>query len=60
MENIKSGTNADWEVVLMHEKPQTLAALPGIIAFYKKQGYKFVVYNEANHFQLNFQNDIRM
>ncbi|WP_368668779.1 polysaccharide deacetylase family protein [Sporosarcina sp. 6E9] len=59
-ENIKKGTNADTEVVLMHEKPQTLAALPEIIKFYKKQGYKFVVYDEANHFYLNFQNDKRM
>ena len=60
IESIKSGTNADIEVVLMHEKPQTLAALPGIIAFYREQGYKFVVYDEANHFELNFQNDIRL
>ena len=60
IESIKSGTNADIEVVLMHEKPQTLAALPGIIAFYREQGYTFVVYDEANHFELNFQNDIRL
>jgi len=60
IENIKNGTNSDREVVLMHEKPQTLAALPGIIEFYKNQGYKFVVYDETNHFYLNFQNDIRM
>ncbi|WP_371514630.1 polysaccharide deacetylase family protein [Solibacillus sp. R5-41] len=60
IENIKSSTNSDREVVLMHEKPQTLEALPGIIAFYREQGYKFVVYDEANHFSLNFQNDVRM
>ncbi len=60
IEAIKNGTNSDREVVLMHEKPQTLAALPGIIQFYKEQGYKFVVYDEENHFYLNFQNDIRM
>lgn len=60
IESIKNGTNSDREVVLMHEKPQTLAALPGIIEFYKQQGYKFVVYDEANHFYLNFQNDTRM
>lgn len=60
IENIKNGTNADREVVLMHEKPQTLAVLPGIIAFYREQGYTFVVYDEANHFELNFQNDGRM
>jgi len=60
VESIKNGTNSDREVVLMHEKPQTLAALPQIIEFYKTQGYQFVVYDEANHFYLNFQNDIRM
>lgn len=60
IENIKNGTNTNKEVVLMHEKPQTLAALPGIIAFYKELGYEFVVYDEANHFDLNFQNDERL
>ncbi|MHA0856518.1 polysaccharide deacetylase family protein [Paenibacillus sp. CMAA1364] len=60
VENIKKGTKKDREVVLMHEKPQTLAALPEIISFYKKQGYTFVVYDETNHFALNFQNDMRL
>lgn len=60
IENIKNSTNTDREIVLMHEKPQTLAALPGIIAFYKELGYEFVVYDEANHFDLNFQNDRRL
>ena len=60
VETIKNETNVDIEVVLMHEKIQTLQALPEIIAFYKEQGYKFVVYNDADHFELNFQNDIRL
>lgn len=60
IENIKNGTHTNKEVVLMHEKPQTLAALPGIIAFYKELGYEFVVYDEAHHFDLNFQNDERL
>lgn len=60
IENIKNGTKTDREVVLMHEKPQTLAALPEIIAFYKELGYEFVVYDEADHFDLNFQNDKRL
>lgn len=59
-QNIISGTNSDREVVLLHEHPQSLAALPDIIAFYKEQGYKFVVYDEDNHFDLNFQNDARL
>lgn len=60
IENIKIGTTTDREVVLMHEHAQTLAALPGIIAFYKEQGYEFVVYDEEDHFDLNFQNDERL
>ncbi len=60
IENIKSGTKSNKEVVLMHERPQTLLALPGIIKFFKEQGYQFVVYDEANHFDLNFQNDSRL
>ena len=60
VETIKKGTKNDIEVVLMHEKIQTLQALPEIIAFYREQGYKFGVYNDADHFELNFQNDIRL
>ncbi len=58
IENIKRGTTTDREIVLMHEKPQTLAALPEIIQFYREQGFEFAVYNDAHHFVLNFQNDV--
>ncbi|MGF2772136.1 polysaccharide deacetylase family protein [Bacillus cereus] len=60
IENVKRTTTEDVEVVLMHEKPQTLQALPEIIKFYKEKGYEFRVYNEADHFQLNFQKDQRL
>ncbi len=50
----------DVEVVLMHEKAQTLQALPEIIKFYKEKGYEFGVYNDADHFRLNFQKDQRL
>nr|WP_228548409.1 polysaccharide deacetylase family protein [Sporosarcina obsidiansis] len=60
IENIKHGTNEDKEIILMHEKTQTLAVLPEIINFYKEQGYHFAIYDEADHFVLNFQNDIRL
>ncbi|MGE7882875.1 polysaccharide deacetylase family protein [Bacillus sp. NPDC094077] len=59
-ENVKKQTTEDVEVVLMHEKPQTLQALPEIIKFYKEQGYEFGVYNDADHFRLNFQKDQRL
>ncbi|PWN12399.1 peptidoglycan-N-acetylglucosamine deacetylase [Bacillus thuringiensis] len=60
IENVKRTTTEDVEVVLMHEKPQTLQALPEIIKFYKEKGYEFGLYNEADHFQLNFQKDQRL
>ncbi|TQR36079.1 polysaccharide deacetylase [Lysinibacillus sphaericus] len=60
IENVKKQTTDDLEVVLMHEKPQTLQALPEIIKFYKEQGYEFGVYNDANHFYLNFLKDHRL
>ncbi|PFM38941.1 polysaccharide deacetylase family protein [Bacillus cereus] len=59
-ENVKKQTTKDIEVVLMHEKPQTLQALPEIIKFYKEKGYEFGVYNDADHFHLNFQKDQRL
>lgn len=60
IETIKKETKFDVEVVLLHEKPQTLKALPGIIKFYRDQGYEFVVYDDENHFELNFQGDVRL
>ncbi|HFJ9429156.1 polysaccharide deacetylase [Bacillus cereus] len=60
IENVKRTTTEDVEVVLMHEKLQTLQALLEIIKFYKEKGYEFGVYNEADHFQLNFQKDQRL
>ncbi|WP_071396350.1 polysaccharide deacetylase family protein [Bacillus tuaregi] len=58
--NIKNQTTEKVEVILMHEKSQTLQALPDIIQFYKEQGYEFGVYNEENHLQVNFLNDQRI
>ncbi|MGG4495480.1 polysaccharide deacetylase family protein [Brevibacillus reuszeri] len=60
VENIKKATKVDLEVVLMHEKPQTLQVLPEIIAFYQEKGYRFGVYTDAAHFHLNFQKDDRL
>ncbi|WP_229106859.1 polysaccharide deacetylase family protein [Paenibacillus sp. 1001270B_150601_E10] len=60
VENIKIATKNDIEVVLMHEMPQTLQALPEIIAFYQQEGYSFAVYDAAKHFHLNFLEDHRL
>lgn len=60
IENVKKATVNDVEVVLMHEKPQTLQALPEIIKYYKDKGYEFGVYQDVDHFHLNFQKDARL
>ncbi|HDR6822756.1 polysaccharide deacetylase family protein [Bacillus thuringiensis] len=60
VKNVKKQTTEDVEVVLMHEKQQTLEALPEIIKFYKEKGYEFGVYNDDDHFHLNFQKDHRL
>lgn len=60
VENIKKGTTDDIEVILVHEKPQTLQALPEIIKYYKEKGYEFGVYQDVDHFHLNFQKDARL
>ncbi|MDU5145803.1 MAG: polysaccharide deacetylase family protein [Paenibacillus dendritiformis] len=60
VQNIKKATTDELEVVLMHEKPQTLQVLPEIIAFYQQEGYSFGVYDDAKHFHLNFQKDHRL
>ncbi|TBX37874.1 polysaccharide deacetylase [Bacillus thuringiensis] len=60
IENVKKSTTDDVEVVLMHEKAQTLQVLPQIIKFYKEKGYEFGVYNDADHFHLNFEKDTRL
>jgi len=57
VQNIKQDTTSDKEIVLMHEKSQTLEALPEVLNFFKDQGYVFGVYNDASHFVMNFQND---
>ncbi len=58
--NIQNGTTSDREVILMHEKKQTLEVLPRVIQYLKEQGYEFMVYEDTNHFMLNFQNDARL
>lgn len=60
MDAIKSSTTKDVEIVLMHEKEQTLKLLPQIIAFFKEQGYEFGVYSEQHHFPNNFMSDDRL
>lgn len=59
LEIIEAETTKDVEVILMHEKEQTLKLLPSIIAYLKDQGYGFEVYRDQNHFPNNFLSDNR-
>ncbi|MFD3447954.1 polysaccharide deacetylase family protein [Microbacteriaceae bacterium 4G12] len=58
--NVLSNANKEREVILMHEKEQTVQALPAIIDGLRKKGYEFEVYDEASHFSLNFWHDNRL
>ncbi len=42
------------EIILLHEQPQTLRALPAIVAGLKKKGYQFSIYDEDFHVPYNF------
>lgn len=48
------------EVILMHEKSQTVQALQRIIDDLRNKGYEFEVYDESSHFPLNFWKDNRI
>ncbi|MFF2449416.1 polysaccharide deacetylase family protein [Neobacillus sp. NPDC058068] len=57
---IETATTEDVEVILMHEKEQTLKLLPKIITFFKERGYEFEVYSDLKHFPINFLSDNRL
>lgn len=60
MEVFETAPMGDVEVILMHEKEQTLKLLPQIIAFLKDQGYEFGVYSDQAHITNNFYSDERL
>jgi peptidoglycan/xylan/chitin deacetylase (PgdA/CDA1 family) len=57
---VLSKVSKNVEVILLHEKEQSLQALPAIIEGLQNKGYDFEVYNENAHFSLNFWHDNRM
>ncbi|WP_410768665.1 polysaccharide deacetylase family protein [Fontibacillus sp. BL9] len=60
IQEIKRQVHRDTEVILMHEKSQTVQALPEIIEYLKKKGYSFAVYKPDQHFSVNFAKDERL
>lgn len=60
IQNVLAQSTDNQEVILLHEKSQTVQALPAILDGLKNNGYDFEVYQEASHFPLNFWNDNRL
>lgn len=57
---VKRQVHRDTEVILMHEKSQTVQALPEIIDYLQKKGYAFAVYKPEQHISVNFAKDTRL
>ncbi len=57
---IQRGAHRDIEVILMHERKQTVEALLQILKLLRAKGYEFEVYNPNEHMVVNFSHDPRL
>ncbi|MNM98016.1 Peptidoglycan-N-acetylglucosamine deacetylase [compost metagenome] len=57
---VKRQVDQDTEVILMHEKSQTVQILPKVIDYLSNKGYAFAVYKPNQHFPVNFAKDERL
>ncbi|MBA9084000.1 peptidoglycan/xylan/chitin deacetylase (PgdA/CDA1 family) [Fontibacillus solani] len=60
LQEVKRQVDQDTEVILMHEKSQTVEALPKIIDYLHNKGYAFAVYKPNQHISVNFAKDERL
>ncbi len=60
IEQISGKLSRQKEVILLHEREQTIAALPGIIKLLKDSGYKIEAYDPNKHSVVNFKDDQRL
>lgn len=60
VESIKRQVHNDVEVILLHDRETTIQALPEIISYLRSKNYTFKVYDEDEHFMVNFWNDNRL
>ncbi|MNW49393.1 Peptidoglycan-N-acetylglucosamine deacetylase [compost metagenome] len=60
LQEVKRQVHRDTEVILMHEKAQTVDILPKVIDYLHNKGYAFAVYKPAQHFPVNFAKDERL
>lgn len=59
VKNVINQSGRNVEVILMHDSAVTVKALPGIIAFLRKNGYEILPYSPDYHVEVNFWNDAR-
>lgn len=57
---VKKHLTLNTEVILMHEREQTIKVLPQIIEYAQKKGYSFAVYKPDHHLSVNFAKDKRL
>ncbi|MGZ7441566.1 polysaccharide deacetylase family protein [Paenibacillus sp. TH7-28] len=60
LKEVKRQVHRDTEVILMHEKAQTVEILPEVIEYLQKKGYAFAVYKPNQHVSVNFAKDPRL
>lgn len=60
LQQVKKQVHRDREVILMHERSQTVKILPDVISYLKSKGYTFAVYKPDQHFSVNFAKDNRL
>lgn len=60
LKEVKQQIRRDREVILLHEKSQTVEILPDLIEYLHNKGYSFAVYKPDQHFTVNFYNDDRL
>ncbi|WP_293200955.1 polysaccharide deacetylase family protein [Paenibacillus sp.] len=57
---VSNSVHRDKEVILMHEREQTVQALPSIMTLLEDRGYEFEVYEPNAHWVVNFSGDTRL
>lgn len=57
---VKNQLTEDVEVILMHDRKQTVQMLQPVIDYIRSQGYEFEAYDPNAHFVCNFHHDDRL
>lgn len=60
VQTVLAQSSKNVEVILLHDRKQTVQALPEIIAGLRSKGYEFEMYDPASHFPVNFWHDSRL